>query len=93
MNVFSYPPPPRATPAQGVAEAELRALLAEMKAQRLEEQIAALNAHATSLRDELDGKNQLLSLFSIGSHWDNTPAPDRSPADVPEVDTSKVSTL
>lgn len=100
MNVFAYPPPPRASPVQGVAQAELRAVLAEMKTQRLEEQIAALNAHAMNLQEELDDRNRLLSLFSAGSHW-NTASPtenikslpENGHTDVPEVAPSEVSTL
>ncbi|KAH7707367.1 stem loop binding protein 2 [Aphelenchoides avenae] len=93
MNGFFIPhippPPRRAGPAQGVAQAELRAMLAEMKAQRLEEQVTALNAQLAYLKDELHAKNNLLSLFSYGSHWDATSLPDYRVEDVPEVDTSE----
>lgn len=99
MNGFFVPhiPPPthRAGPAQGLAQAELRAMLAEMKAQRLEEQVTALNAQMSYLQDELHAKNNLLSLLSFGSHWDDKsiPEPEYGLEDVPEVSTSDVSAL
>lgn len=64
----SASPPPADLP-QLVAQADLRTMIAEMKAQRLEGQVAELTSQNAELQGSLDAANGLVSLFSVGGHW------------------------